>query len=167
ARAVRELDREMQPERDLWVGIERRIMDHPQHRFGQWRQGWLPYGVAASLMLAMVSLVFSLSPAGGGGFMADTSPQTVSEGIDRIKSEYHQVINPMTREFGEVNKPLGEETLDDLYNNLAIIEKARKDIEAQLRQNPDNPRLVEMLMWIHQKEVELLKRDFAAPIRTI
>ena len=30
ARLVRDLDREKQPQRDLWVGIQRGILDHPQ-----------------------------------------------------------------------------------------------------------------------------------------
>lgn len=163
ARAIKALEPEMQPERDLWAGIERRIVESPHGR-RSWHIDWMPYGVAASLLLAVTSLVMNLTePTSDVPF----NPISFEQGIDSIKSEYHQVSNPLALEFGEVNKSLDPATLEDLYKNLAIIEHARKDIEEQVRNNPDNPKLVEMLMWIHQREIELLKRDFASPLNTI
>ena len=67
----------------------------------------------------------------------------------------------MVERFDVANKDLAPETRDDLFRNIEIIRAARRDIEAQLLQNPDNPRLVEMLMRVHQQELELLKQDFS------
>lgn len=39
AREIRALPRTMAPERDLWAGIERKILDYPQRR---WRTLRLP-----------------------------------------------------------------------------------------------------------------------------
>lgn len=163
ARAVRDLDRDIAPERDLWAGIERKIGQFPQKKESRWKQDWMPYGVAASMLIAVTSLLLNmvqLQPV-------NSQPVSFDQSMEKMKSEYHQVINPMVQQFGEVNKTLDPATLQELYRNIEIIEQARKDIEAQLKKNPDNPKLVEMLMWIHGQEVELLKRDFAYPIRTI
>ena len=41
--------------------------------------------------------------------------------------------------------------------------QARHELEAQVRRNPENRRLVEMLMRIHEQELELLRQDFSRP----
>lgn len=156
ARQVRALDREIQPTRDLWQGIERRIIDYPQKSDRQ--HEWMPYGVAASMLLAACALVLNLLPG-------QNTPITASQGIDLMEAEYVQVRNPMVQRFNEVNKDLDQQTLNDLYRNLKILEEARLEIEAQVREQPDNQRLVELLMKIHQQELELLKQDFSRPSR--
>jgi hypothetical protein len=57
--------------------------------------------------------------------------------------------------------------LNDLYRNLDILEQARRDIEAQVRENPENRRLLEMLMSIHAQELDLLKQDYSRPGRSM
>ena len=160
AREIRNLDPEMSPERNLWTGIERQIQDYPQKQ-KRTSVDWVPYGVAASLVIAVSALllnVLELNPA---------KPQFVSadRSFDLMQAEYIQVRNPMVQKFSEVNKELDEQTLNDLYRNLEILAQARRDIEAQVRQNPENRRLVEMLMRIHEQELELLKQDFSRPGR--
>ena len=54
AREVRNLDREMQPSRDLWAGIERRIEAHPQPKKAE-PIAWMRYGMAASVLMAFFS----------------------------------------------------------------------------------------------------------------
>lgn len=160
AREIRNLDPEMSPERNLWTGIERQIQDYPQ-KHKKRSVDWVPYGVAASLVIALSALllnVLELNPAKPRFVSADHS-------FDLMQAEYIQVRNPMVEKFSEVNKELDEQTLNDLYLNLEIIEQARRDIEAQVRQNPENRRLVEMLMRIHEQELELLKQDFSRPGR--
>lgn len=159
ARAVRELPREMEPTRDLWAGIERNIIDHPQPSGHEKRQ-WIPYGVAASLVMAVSALalaVFSVTQP--------TEPQFVAfdESIDRMESEYLQVRNPLVQQFNETNQNLDPVVMEEIFRNIEIMEQARRDIEAQVRENPENQRLVEMLMRIHEQELELLKQDFTQP----
>lgn len=159
AKAVRDLDREILPQRDLWPAIERKIALYPQRK----KLDWMPYGVAASLLIAVSTLMLTLTRLDP----VNTQPLSFDQSMLEMQREYQQVINPMVRQFGEVNKSLDPATLQELYRNIEIMERARKDIEEQVRKNPDNPRLVEMLMWIHEQEVELLKRDFAYPSSTI
>lgn len=163
AKAVKTLNREIQPQRDLWPGIERKIVQYPQRKKTDWKRDWMPYGVAASLVMALSTLVLTFTR------IDPLQTETVSfdQSMQHMQNEYRQVINPMVKQFSEVNKSLDPETLQELYRNIEILELARKDIEEQVRKNPNDPRLVEMLMWIHEQEVKLLKRDFASPIRTM
>jgi hypothetical protein len=73
----------------------------------------------------------------------------------------------MLVKFTETNKYLGSETLNGLFLNLEILAQARRDIEAQLRINPQDGRLLEQLMQIHEQELELLKKDYLAQSRSI
>ncbi len=160
ARAIRELPREMTPQRDLWAGIERNIIDHPQPEVRSWQRQWMPYGVAASFLMAMSAFVLSVFSV-----TQPVEPAFVSydESINRMESEYLQVRNPLVQQFNETNQSLDPAVLEDIYQNIEIMAQARRDIEAQVRANPENQRLVEMLMRIHEQELELLKQDFTRP----
>lgn len=163
ARAIRDLPREMEPSRDLWPGIERNIVDSPQRKRLAWPSDWMPYGVAASLLVAVAALVLNLvqvSPLGQQVVSYDQS-------MDNMQAEYIRVRNPMVQEFAETNKNLDSETLEELYRNIEIMEQARRDIEEQVRKNPENRRLVEMLMKIHEQELDLLKRDYTRPTHSM
>lgn len=163
ARQIKNLDREMQPERDLWLGIERQIQDYPQKRKLTLPSDWMPYGIAASLLIAFSALMLNIVQ------LEKAEPRFVStdQSFDRMQSEYIQVRNPMVQKFWEVNKDLDEKILNDLYRNLDILEQARRDIEAQVRENPENRRLLEMLMSIHAQELDLLKQDYSRPGRSM
>lgn len=159
ARAVRALDREMAPSRDLWAGIERNIIDHPQPAARGWHRSWMPYGVAASMTMAMAALVFSLV----GNQTPEPAFVSYDDAIDGMEAEYLQVRNPMVQQFNETNEGLDPATMQEIYRNIEIMAQARRDIEAQVRANPENERLVEMLMRIHEQEIELLKQDYTRP----
>jgi len=160
AREIRNLDGEMSPERNLWAGIERQIQDFPQKQ-KKTPLDWIPYGVAASFVIAVSALLLNVMQ------FNTMEPRFVSadRSFDLMQAEYIRVRNPMVQKFSEVNKELDEQTLEDLYHSLEIMELARRDLEAQVRQNPENGRLVEMLMRLHAQELELLKQDFSRPGR--
>lgn len=162
ARAVRNLHREIMPERDLWQGIERRIVEYRQRNFRGWVEYVIPYGVAASLLIAVSALVLSIGRVEPG-----TSGMTLAESIEQMEVEYARVKNPMVRAFEETNKDLNPDTLQLLYDNIEIIERAKKDIEQALRENPENQKLMEMLMRVHRQELRLLNRDFTMQGRSI
>jgi hypothetical protein len=163
ARQIKNLDREMQPERDLWLGIERQIQDFPQKRKLTLPSDWMPYGIAASLLVAFSALMLNIVQLD----KPDSGYVSTDQSFDRMQSEYVQIRNPMVQKFWEVNKDLDESVLNDLYRNLDILEQARRDIEAQVRENPENRRLVEMLMSIHEQELDLLKQDYSQPGRSM
>ena len=157
ARAVKNLDPEMQPTRDLWVGIERQIQDYPQKQRDSRSNNWMPYGVAASFVVAFSALLLNMMQLNSEETRLVSAEQT----FNQMQVDYVQLRNPLVQKFGEVNKNLDEQTLDDLYRNLDILESARKEIESQVRENPENRKLVETLMRIHEQELDLLRQDFS------
>lgn len=163
AREIRGLDREIMPQRDLWKDIERNIADYPQRKQFSLQRDWMPYGVAASLIIAITALVVNvvgIEQKGSTLLAADYA-------IDSIDSGYMNVRNSMVDQFRETNKNLDQATLDDLYRNIEIMAKAKKDIETQVRANPENTKLVEMLMRVHERELKLLKQDYSQPGRSL
>ena len=168
AREVRDLDMEMQPSRDLWAGIERRIEAHPQPKKAE-PVSWMRYGMAASVVMAFSALVLTLADVSG----QFDAPQIVAfdntgaKTLDTLQVEYSKTREPLVQRFTETNRNLAPETLEELYRNIEIMAQARRDIEDQVRKDPTNPMLVEMLMRVHEQELELLKQDFSQPSRSM
>ncbi len=156
AREIRHLESGIMPSRDLWKGIERRIMDHPQKPARSRHPDWMPWGIAASLLIAASALVLNIlqMDTTSGGFIS------AERGYDEMRIEYQRVRNPMLEEFSRVNRNLDEQTLQDLYRNLDILGQARRTLEDEIRRSPENQRLVESLMRVHQQELEVLKQDY-------
>ena len=164
AKAVRELDKDMVPERDLWPGIERRIADLPQRRGQGWRNRVMPVAVAASFLLAVSTMVLTLYRFD----QLDTKRElTFDQSMSQMQTEYLNVRNPLFREFEEANKDLDQETIALIYRNIEIIAQARRELEAELKKNPENQRLVKMLMRIHQQELDLLNQKYTEDNRSI
>jgi len=158
ARAVRELEPTLPPGRNLWPGIARRISDHPQRQPATWRRHWLSFGVAASLLMAASALtltVFELrQPA--------AQLLTATPAMYPQPGAYQQVNNAMLASFTQANKDLPPATLAVLYHNLDLLAAARRDIEAQVKDHPQDSRLVAKLIQIHEQELTLLKQDYMA-----
>ncbi len=153
ARRVRQLDREMMPDRDLWPGIERQISRHSQRRVS-----WGGLGIAASLIMATCALALSVMDRAE---MSLTAVQlTLDESLVQMDDNYQRVRNPLEVAFGETNKSLDDETLDDLYRNIRIMRDAGLELERLVRAHPEERKYVEMLMRVHEQELELLKRDY-------
>ena len=156
AREIRQLDTEMEPSRDLWPAIERSIYDNPQSTMR--KIDWMPYGIAASILIAVSALITNVVI-----LKQQSIPIQVADNlaVDNLRVEYLKVKNSLKDQFVEKNSALPTAALDDLYRNIEILEDARKEIEAQIRENPGDQRLVELLMRVHAQEIELLKQDYS------
>lgn len=169
AREVRNLDRELMPNRDLWSGIERRIEAYPQPKKAERNTGWMQYGIAASVLMAFSALALTVLdmtgtiPSNELAVLDTRGTQT----LDMLQVEYRKTRQPLVEQFTDTNRNLAPETLEELYRNIEIMAQARRDIEEQVRKDPTNPRLVELLMRVHEQELELLKQDFSHPSRSM
>lgn len=164
AKAIRELDKEMLPERDLWPGIERRIADLSYRQGQGWRSWFMPVAVAASFLVAVSTLVLTLYRFEQ---LDTTGKISFEQSMSQIQTEYLNVRNPLVRAFEEANKDLDAETIALIYRNVEIINQAKRELEAELRKNPENQRLMKMLMRIHQQELDLLNHKYLANTRSI
>ena len=163
ARRVRELELEVQPGRDLWPGIERRIADYPQKPLRQApdTHRLLPWAVAASLLVAVTALSLNLLQ------LQRIERNVPLAAVESIEQAYGQVRQPMVAKFVRVNQSLDEQTRDDLGRNLEIMLQARHEVLAELRRHPDNRRLRDMLIRLHEQELALLRQDFTTPGRAL
>ena len=157
ARAVRNLDREMQPHRDLWPGIERHIASYPQRDRDSFIYRMMPYGMAASLLIAVTALVLSLYQVKP---LETTRYVSLEESVRQVQSDFLAVRNPTFQQFQQTNKELDPDTIKLLYRNVEIIEKARKEIELALLANPENEQLLGMLVRLHEQELGLLNQSY-------
>jgi len=164
ARAVRDLDREIQPTRDLWPGIERKIASYPQRHRDDWMYKLMPYGMAASLLVAVAALVLSLTQAGS---REELKYASLESSIGAMQNEFVSVRNPSIQQFEEANQGLDPDTIQLLRRNFDIIEKARREIELALLANPENQRLIDMLMRVQQQELNLLNQKYVEPDSSI
>ncbi|MBL4680423.1 MAG: hypothetical protein JKY88_06830 [Pseudomonadales bacterium] len=158
ARELRQLNPEMEPSRDLWPAIERGMAQYVQPT--KKRLNWMPYSVAASLLIAVSALVSNVV------LMKQQTAPVLVQGtdifsLDENQVEYLKVRNTLKDQFMETNRMLPLATLDDLNHNIQILEDARIEIESQVRANPQDARLIELLMRIHAQEIELLKQDYS------
>lgn len=168
AREVRALDLEIQPDRNLWPGIERKIEEFPQAKKADLSTTWMRFGMAASVLMAFSALVLSaMDFRSNGGPAALVFDQSRPGTLETMQVEYLKTRDPLVAQFTETNRDLAPDTLEELYRNIEIVAHARLDIEAQVREDPTNRRLVEQLMRIHERELELLKQDFSQPSRSM
>jgi len=168
ARDVRALDMEIQPDRNLWPGIERKIEDFPESKKTGFSVSWMRFGMAASVLMAFSALVLSVTDFRvDDGAAALVFNQSRPGTLETMQVEYLKTRDPLVAQFTETNRDLAPDTLEELYRNIEIVAQARLDIESQVKKDPTNRRLVEQLMRIHEREIELLKQDFSQPSRSM
>lgn len=158
AREIRQLDPEMTPSRDLWPAIERGMEQHVQPT--KIPINWMPYSVAASLLIAVSALISNVVLI-NQQFAPELVQGSGNFAVDVNQKSYLKVRNSLKDQFMETNSMLPLATLDDLNHNIDILENARIEIETQIRANPQDSRLIELLMRIHAQEIELLKQDYS------
>lgn len=161
ARAIKALPDEMTPERDLWRGIERQIVAAPQPEVGASRD-WMPWGIAASFLVATAALVLNLIEPPGA------QPLPAQELVlQEPSTDYRMVRDPMVDQFNRVNSGLEVATRNDLMRNLDIMREARQNLERELELDPGNQRARQMLIRLHEQELALLKQDYLGPARSM
>jgi hypothetical protein len=170
------LPREVEPRRDLWPAIERRLAP-------SWRQRWLGARLAgtlrqsAPLMAAAAAvLAFGLgfwlgrgetpsnsapeairaaAPLGGAELAARNHNRAeLARSEDGMLLAHHDLLTAVRSQSDR----LSPETRAVVEENMNIIDQAIGQIRTALEDDPLNPRLNMLLAAQYQHEVELLKR---------
>lgn len=158
-KALGQLPREMQPDRDLWPGIEGRI----QRRRAAARPVW-GYGLAASLLVAVAA----------GGLWAGFHMQkqgaepgvVVASGSSVPSDPYLAQRAAFAEQSVQTATDLSPATRAVILKNLRIIEGSLQDIQAALDKDPNNPRLRALLFDLYQNEARLLASTQQAQAKT-
>ena len=157
-RQARMLDKEMQPERDLWPGIADIIRGVPQLEFNQPNYvRWMPMAMAASLMIAIGALGFagftnySLKQQSLTSVIDETTVNLIDQPFMIARTSYLTAL--VTDE-----QQMSSEVREVLKKNLKIIDDATQEIREALKENPNDPFLTDALLLTRQKELALLNQ---------
>jgi len=148
---LRELPREIEPARDLWPEIERRIAGSPWSagagaagEIGRARRTWPVELVAAAAAIIVFVAgwgVARLSAPGGGE--AGTTPVVAGDALPDADAEYEAAAKQLleTLEQGGV----APETATQLRRDLAVLDQAVQGIRSAMDERPSDARLERQL----------------------
>ena len=158
-RQARQLDREIEPNSDLWPTIADKIRELPQQEFNNSKkQTWMPMAMAASLLLAVASLGF----AGYTNYTVQQNSIATLEKqqstVDLIEEPYKLARAGYMTSLATDEMQMSEEVRSVLKKNLKIIDDASIEIRAALIKNPNDPFLTDALLLTRQKELQLLNQ---------
>lgn len=129
-RLARALPRDIAPERDLWQGIERRIVSGRIQRFT-----WQNWAIAASLVLSCSAVLLTLT-SGQPSLAPTLAPLVASEGPQSTLPARVQEL---------------------MAYDLQLLASTRKDLRSRIATDPDNPELILLLVDIEAQEQALLQ----------
>lgn len=178
-RRVHALPKAVEPGRELWHGIERRIADTPAENVVTFSRRTVYMAVAAAAVVVLASLTFAVMnrPAAGPGEIAQPEPRDTTDPstpddsmvhfvrLDENDAEYELALaqyktatDALRISIEERSGSMEEETWTAVSESLAVIEQAIRDIETALEADPANEELRNMLVAAYQKEVGLLRQ---------
>ncbi|MBU2893598.1 hypothetical protein KO495_09730 [Colwellia sp. D2M02] len=156
---------EMQPERDLWSGIERAIHNMPQQpatnienvsAFKKFTSA-VPMAWAASLVLAVMVSWFTFAPS----MLTQPNEQIAHRGavtedlVQYMEQNFIQQKQAMQVSFRQpnlTNLPI------EMQNELTKLAEARKTISKALLADKHNVDLLNLLDFTQQQELKLLEQ---------
>jgi len=158
---VDKLPKEMEPQRDLWQGIEHAIQDKKQQNtFVNKQRYFVPAAWAASLIAAVLVGWVTFSPT-----PQITEPLVVSN-ENVLPSNAKQLIETMQVSFQQQKQALlvsyGQPDMSHLSANMQaqfeVLAQARKTIEKALLNDENNIDLLNLLRFTQQQELNLLQQ---------
>ena len=174
------LPREVQPERDLWRGIEAEIAktpivtdSAPVVHFSRSRWMQLAAGVLLVLATSLTTFVITRQslqqdPAVQVADQPVPTPalnaMPASFGPEVLGAEYLQARSDLNKRFEERIKSLPPSARAKLERNLADLRQAANEISATLADHPSDPLLQDLLMSTYQRELQLLADVSEVPV---
>ncbi|TLU64295.1 anti-sigma factor [Thalassotalea litorea] len=161
---IDDLSAEIQPQRDLWQGIERAIeiksqvqpASEPRASNGNIvRANFQPLAWAASIVLAVI-LTFNYQSR------PEQAPQLTA--VEMIEQQYLQEKQNMLVSFG---KPNLDTLPDDIRQQFDEIQSARESLLTALEDDPQNADLLNLLKWTQKQELNLLEQLYSPKWQTI
>lgn len=154
-RQARMLDKEIEPEIDLWPAIANRIRALPQQEVNQTSiHRWMPVALAASVLIAIGALGFA-------GYTNYTVQQQVAvtaieeSTIDLIEQPFMAARASYLKTLVTEEQQMSPEVREVLKKNLKIIDDATREIRLALIENPYDPFLTDALLQTREKELHL------------
>ncbi|MBY5993511.1 hypothetical protein [Ferrimonas balearica] len=138
---------ELKPQRDLWPGIERQL-DQPGG------QALAPSPWARVAGFALPLLLGALLGL-GGGYWAGQGPDRGQEAmltmITVMAQQHEAQIQAAQSRYLTIGDTSGEPG-----EGQQTLKQASKELLQALKQDPFNPALLELWLWVQQKELDLI-----------
>lgn len=160
---LRELDWDIPPSRDLWPDIHSRILfaDRRAEHAMTKRRVLAPFAIAASTLIAAVSLTFSYMSY---QLVQETNRNQQSMALYQqaqlnLIEEQHklvrvQFVNLLENDSDQLNSDFVVEAKQLMQQ----IDQASAEIKRAIEQQPNNPDFAAMLANTYQQEVKLLNQ---------
>lgn len=145
--ALRGLRREITPERDLWPGIEARLLPQRQMVAHRPARVW-PLASAASMLLAL-GLAWQSDPQGARPVAVSGQAVTVLPQEAEALTEHYQAA---LRELDMRATPASWQP------GLEALDRSAMQVREALRQSPDSALLLEQLRQIYARRIALSRR---------
>ncbi len=179
---LKDLNWDIQPERDLWADIDSniRFSGKPKRGFEsadddsvntqKARKPWIPIAVAACSVMAVMSVVLS-------GLSLQRANQTYELQAKMVEyqqshialmEQQHQAVRAQFVSLLESQtSPLNAQAIEDLRMTLATFDTASAELKEALLNQPTNTRYAVTLAETYQQEAELLNKIKARATRSI
>lgn len=162
ASQVDKLSKEMEPQRDLWSGIERAIQGKSQHEtMVSNKKSIVPIAWAASFIAAVLVAWISFTPTTLKLFMPlttineEVSPLDAGVLVTSMQESFQQQKKAMLVSYGQpdmTNLPAKMQT------QLIELAQARKTIKKALLNDENNADLLNLLRFTQEQELNLLQQ---------
>jgi len=152
------LAREIAPARDLWPGIEARLL-----RGGR-RQRRIALAIAATLATTALALFAAFHPPAGHG--PDSASRRLARAFDSEGprgAAFMRTRAALEQSFASDLQRLPPKTRARLLQDLEIIRGAREDIRRALDSNPQDPMLNDLLADTWQQEMDFYANVSSTP----
>jgi hypothetical protein len=185
SRMLASLPKDVQPERDLWQGIQAEIAktpivtdSAPVVHFSSTRWFQIAAGVLLVLATSFTTFVITRQSLEKDAVqVAQTQQQVtvptataplnampVSFGPETLGADYLKARSELDQRFAERIKTLAPSTRAKLERSLADLRHAANEISATLAENPSDPLLQDLLMSTYQRELQLLADVSEVPV---
>ncbi len=147
---VNELPKEIEPERDLWPGIEQAIAEKPQIRSASNDNSWHSWArTAAAFVPAAFVLIFWLQQ---------------SSAPAESQSQFNSVTASFEAQKRQLLRQVANETplVDNWQMSLSDLEQAEQALLKALQSQPEDPALLKMLTHVYQQQLEVIQKSHKA-----
>ena len=161
SKELAELEWEVEPQRDLWPEIEARIQFSDRAKSKRRSRNWAPFAVAASVTLAVVSVMFSSFTVMNTQRIAQTQEAMMlyqQAQLDLIEEQHQMVRVQFVQILQQGGSSLNPAFVDEIQQVMSDVDSAAEQIKEAMKTQPNNPDYASMLVSTYQHELKLLNR---------